>query len=92
MVQHLLPELQRRLWEGCAVSGLMVQEATSLPADIIKLGVDGVNRIWRDAKLRGVGRKRAKSLVTAAEHSIGSRNAQEAAMIELRILLADYKM
>ena len=75
-----------------AVSGLMVLEAAPLPADIVKLGVDGVNRIWREAKLRGVGLKRAKPLVTAAEHSIGSRDAQEAARIELRILLADYKM
>ena len=38
-----------------------------------------MNRIWRDAKLRGVGLKRARTLVTAAEHSIGSREAQEAA-------------
>ena len=75
-----------------AVSGLMVLEAAPLPADIVKPGVDGVNRIWREAKLRGVGLKRAKTLVTAAEHSIGSRDAQEAARIELRILLADYKM
>ena len=75
-----------------AVSGLMVLEAAPLPADIVKLGIDGVNRIWREAKLRGVGLKRAKTLVTAAEHSIGSRDAQEAARIELRILLADYKM
>ena len=75
-----------------AVSGLMVLKAAPLPEDIIKLGVDGVNRIWRDAKLRGVGLKRAKTLVTAAEHSIGNREAQEAARIELRLLLADYKM
>ena len=75
-----------------AVSGLMVLKTAPLPEDIVKLGVDGVNRIWRDAKLRGVGLKRAKTLVTAAEHSIGSREAQDAARIELRILLADYEM
>lgn len=75
-----------------AVSGLMVLKAAPLPEDIVKLGVDGVNRIWRDAKLRGVGLKRAKTLVTAAEHSIGNREAQEAARIELKILLADYEM
>ena len=74
-----------------AVSGLMVLKEAPLPEDIVKLGVDGVNRIWRDAKLRGVGLKRARTLVTAAEHSIGSREAQEAARIELRILLADYE-
>ena len=54
--------------------------------------MEGVNRIWRDAKLRGVGLKRAKTLVEAAEHSIGNRDAQEAARIELRILLADYEL
>ena len=74
-----------------AVSGLMVLKEAPLPEDIVKLGVEGVNRIWRDAKLRGVGLKRARTLVTAAEHSIGSREAQEAARIELRILLADYE-
>lgn len=75
-----------------AVSGLMVLKVAPLPEDIVKLGVDGVNRIWRDAKVRGVGLKRAKTLVTAAEHSIGSREAQEAARVELKILLADYEM
>ncbi len=75
-----------------AVGGLMVLKAVPLLEDIVKLGVDGVNRIWRDAKLRGVGLKRAKTLVTAAELSIGNREAQEAARIELKILLADYEM
>ena len=75
-----------------AVSGLMVLKVAPLPKDIVNLGVDGVNRIWRDAKVRGVGMKRAKALVTAAEHSVGSREAQEAARIELQILLSDYRM
>lgn len=75
-----------------AVSGLMVLKLAPLPEDIIKLGVDGVNRIWRDAKVRGAGVKRAKNLVAATEHSIGNREAPEAARIELKILLADYEM
>jgi transposase len=50
-----------------------------------------VNQIWREAKLRGVGIKRAKALVKAAEHSIGSREAKEAARMELNILLSDYE-
>ena len=73
-------------------SGLMVLKVAPLPEDIVKLGVDGVNRIWRDAKVRGVGMKRAKTLVTAAEHSVGSREAQEAARIEFQILLSDLEM
>ena len=73
-----------------AISGLMILRVAPLPEDIVKLGADGVNQIWRDAKLRGVGIKRARTLVEAAEHSVGSRDAQEAARIELRILLSDY--
>jgi transposase len=74
-----------------AVTGLMILKVAPLPEDIVKLGVDGVNRIWRDAKARGAGMKRAKTLVAAAEHCIGSREASEAARVELEILLSDYE-
>ena len=60
-----------------------------LPEDILKLGVEGVNRLWREAELRGAGMKRAKALVSAAEHSVGSKEAPEAARMELKNLLND---
>lgn len=72
-----------------AKSGMMILKEAPLPADILKLGEDGINKIWRNAKLRGVGLKRAKTLIAAAEHSIGSTNASTAARIELNILLKD---
>lgn len=72
-----------------AVSGRMVLQVAPLPEDICRLGVEGVNRIWREAKLRGAGMKRAKTLVSAAEHSVGSKEAPEAAGIELKNLLHD---
>ena len=72
-----------------AVSGRMVLQVAPLPEDIRKLGVEGVNRIWRDAKLRGAGMKRAKTLVTVAEHSVGSKESPEAARLELKMLLHD---
>ena len=72
-----------------AVSGRMVLKVAPLPDDIRELGAEGVNRIWRDAKLRGAGMKRAKTLVSAAEHSVGSREAPGAARMELRNLLND---
>ena len=73
-----------------AVSGIVVLKAAPLPADIVKLGVEGVNKMWRDIKLRGAGLKRAKTLVNAAEHSVGSKEAPEAARMELKLLLEDY--
>lgn len=75
-----------------AISGMMILKEAPLPADIVRLGVNGINKIWRDAKLRAVGMKRAKTLVNKAEHSVGSHEAPEAARVELRILLNDYEM
>lgn len=70
----------------------MVLKAAPLPQDIVKLGVDGINKIWREAKLRAAGEKRAKTLLTAAEHSIGSQEAPESARIEMKNLLNDYEI
>ena len=75
-----------------AISGLMILKKAPLPEDIVKLGVEGVNHIWREAKVRSVGLKKAKELVTAASHSVGVQNGQDAARIELQFLLSDYEM
>ena len=75
-----------------SVSGMMVLKQAPLPVDIVKLGVEGVNRIWREAKLRAVGYKRAKTLVKLAEHSVGSHEAPNAARVELTNLICDYEM
>ena len=75
-----------------AVSGMMILKEAPLPEDIVKLGVEGINKMWRDAKLRAVGMKRAKTLVNKAEHSVGSHEAPEAARVELVMLLNDYEM
>lgn len=72
-----------------AVSGIMILKKAPLPKDIAVLGVEGVNQIWREAKLRGSGLKRAQTLVSAAEHSIGSREAEKSARIEIADLLDD---
>ena len=48
-------------------------------------------KIWRAHKAHGAGEKRARRLIEAAEHSIGSKNSPEAAKIELHELLEDYE-
>ena len=68
----------------------MVLKVCPLPADIVMLGADGVNKIWRDAKLRAAGMKRARPLVEAAKHSVGSTESPEAAKYEMELLLGDY--
>ena len=83
------PEYKDVYGDLMAVSGRMILKEAPLPEDIRILGVNGVNQIWRNAKLRGTGMKRAKILVSAAEHSVGSKEASEAARIELKNLLND---
>ena len=86
------PEYKDVYGKTDAVSGIMILKAAPLPKDIVALGVEGVNKIWRDAKLRGVGLKRAKTLVEAAEHSVGAREGATSAAMEIRNLLNDYEL
>lgn len=74
-----------------ATSGIMILKVAPLPEDIVKLGEKAIEKIWRDAKVRAVGKKRAQTLVEAAMHSIGSKEAPGAARKELTYLLADYE-
>lgn len=79
------------VYRSCdAISGVMVLKVCPLSADIVMLGADGVNKIWRDAKLRAAGMKRARPLVEAAKHSVGSTESPEAAKYEMELLLGDY--
>ena len=75
-----------------AACGMLVIKKAPLPCDIIELGVDGVNQVWRDAKLKGAGLKRARTLVSGAEYSIGSTEAPGSARIEIQNLLNDYEV
>ena len=72
-------------------SGLMVLEKAPLPEDVIALGAEGVNKIWRENKMRAVGIKRAVTLVEAAHNSVGVKGGNCARM-ELQLLLEDYSV
>ena len=85
------PEIKDVYRNPDTVSGLMVIKQAPLPCDIRELGVEGVNKIWRDARLKGAGIKRATTLVTAAEHSFGNTEAPRSARKEIRNLLEDYE-
>ena len=57
----------------------MVLKKAATPDDIAKLGVEGIQQIWKDAKLRGSGRKKAMQIVAAATGSIGLKEGLEEA-------------
>lgn len=85
------PEYKTVYGKPDAVSGMLILKMAPLPEDILALGVEGVNQIWRDAKIRAVGIKRAQTLVTAAENSIGTKEGIATARLEIKMLFEDYE-
>lgn len=69
---------------------MAVLEKAVLPEDIISLGIEGINKLWREKKLRAVGLKRAKSLYEAAVTTIGRKEGSVGARAEFRMLWEDY--
>ena len=85
------PEYKNVYGRSDAISGMMILKVAPLPEDILTLGIDGIIKIWRDAKVRAVGEKRAKSLLSAAEHSVGNKEGRVTARMEIQMLLEDYE-
>ena len=83
------PEFPSLYSDMKAVSAKLLLKEAPLPQDIVALGVDGVVQIWRNAKLKAVGKKKAEEIVEAAKHSIGRRQCGKAARSEIKYLLED---
>ena len=75
-----------------AKGGMLVLKTAPTPEEIIKLGVDGVIQIWKEAKLRGNGHKKAMLIVNAASQSIGLTEGLEEARMEIQDLIEDYEL
>ena len=88
-LQKYFPEYFECYKDWDSTSGLMVLQNAPLPQDIIKLGADGINQIWREAKVRAAGMRRAMILMEAAHDSVGLEGG-EAARLEIWILVNDY--
>lgn len=73
------------------VSSMLVLKHAPLPEDIIELGAEGINQIWRDAKVRTVGMKRANHLCETAKISVGCSDGLRAARMEIQQHLREYE-
>lgn len=85
------PEYTKEYCKIDTISGLIVLENVPLPEDILTLGAAGVNGLWRQAKVKAVGMKKASSLYEAAKNSVGCKNGGCGAKMEIRLLLVDYR-
>ena len=54
------------------------------PADIIRLGTEGIKELWHKAKLRGAGYRNAERIVSYAENSVGLKDGDKAAKEAVR--------
>ena len=72
-------------------SSMLLLKKACTPEAIVKLGAENINQIWRDAKLRAVGMKRATTLCETAKRSIGLKKGSSAARYEMKLLLEDYE-
>lgn len=89
-LQIYFPEFLKVYGKFSAESALLVLEEAPYPTDILALGAEGVNQIWREHKLRAVGMKRAKTLVEAAKKSFGM-DGGICTRKDLQILLEDFR-
>lgn len=73
------------------VSDLIVLENAQLPEDVLALGDAGLNEMWWKFKMKAVGMKKALGLYEAAKNSVDC-SCNNGARLELRLLLADYRI
>lgn len=85
------PEYKDVFGDYEAQSSIPLLKAACTPEAIVELGTEKINQIWRDAKLRAVGMKRATTLCETARRSIGLKKGSSAARYEMKLLLADYE-
>lgn len=72
-------------------SSMLLLKVACTPKAIVELGAEKINQIWRDAKLRAVGIKRAATLCETAKRNIGLKKGSSTAGYEMKLLLADYE-
>lgn len=85
------PEYSTVYKDVSGIGSLLLLEQAALPEDILKLRADGINKIWRTEKLRGLGYSKALKIITAAEHSIGSTEGLDIARMEIQWILENLK-
>ena len=80
------PECKRVFKDFEAESSLIVLENACLPADVVAMGAEGINSLWRAAKLRAIGLKKATRFVETAKDQHRSTCGLKAARMQLRLL------
>jgi transposase len=84
------PEHQEVFGKFDGAGSMAILQKAPTPAALVLMGEDGINAVWRQMKLRAVGKRGAARLFKAAQNSIGCTDGIGSAVPELRLLLDDY--
>lgn len=71
-------------------SSIEVLKNCPLPSDVVNMGAEAINQLWREKRLRAVGIKRANHLVETAKTSVGVKHGANAARLEMTMLIEDF--
>ena len=71
-------------------SSIEVLKKCPLPLDIMNMGAETINQLWREKKIRAVGIKRANLLMETAKTSVGVKHGANAARLEMTMLIEDF--
>lgn len=85
------PEYKEVFASPYGVASLEILKNSPLPQDILEQGIERINQLWREKKIRAVGSKRATRLYETAKRSIGRKEGSQMAQLELKMLLEDYE-
>lgn len=88
-IKIYFPEYSTVFGKFEGAGSLLILQNAPLPADLLDLGPERINQIWRKEKLRALGMKRAVILYEAAKFSIGCPGFT-ACKMEIKLLLEDY--
>lgn len=85
-VHHIFSEYKDVFGDYEAQRSILLLKSACTPKAIIELRAKKINQIWRDAKLRAVGMKRATPLCETAKRRIGLKIGYLAAEYEMKLL------
>lgn len=85
------PEFEDAFSSPYGKGSLMILRRNPLPEEIVEMGVEKINQLWREVKLRAVGMNQARKLYEAAVRSVGKKDGTLMAKMELSMLLDDYE-
>ena len=86
------PEYKNLYSRFDAKSSLILLKEAALPEDIISLGADKINQLWREVKIRRVGKKKAESILYAAKNSVGIKKGLSGREVSKQSLSRQWKM